>query len=73
MLGFILAIFKRKFRRVQNKRRQQGLCFCVRRCGGNKQRKLSKRDGFGIWDTESFDVKASTDARVLLMEVPMSR
>jgi redox-sensitive bicupin YhaK (pirin superfamily) len=35
--------------------------------------KLSKRDGFGIWDTESFDVKASADARVLLMEVPMSR
>ncbi len=35
--------------------------------------KLSKRDGFGIWDTESFKVKASENARVLLMEVPMSR
>ncbi|MDX1277391.1 pirin family protein [Oceanihabitans sediminis] len=34
--------------------------------------KLSRRDGMGIWDTESIDVKASENARVLLMEVPMS-
>ena len=35
--------------------------------------KLSKRDGMGIWNTESINVKASENARVLLMEVPMSR
>jgi hypothetical protein len=35
--------------------------------------KLSTRDGFGIWDTESFKVKASENARVLLMEVPMGK
>ena len=34
--------------------------------------KLAKRDGIGIWDTESITVKASENARVLLMEVPMS-
>ncbi len=34
--------------------------------------KLSKRDGMGIWDTESFNVKATDDARVLLMDVPMT-
>lgn len=34
--------------------------------------KLSKRDGMGIWDTDSISVKATEDARVLLMEVPMS-
>lgn len=34
--------------------------------------KLSKRDGIGIWDTDSISVKATEDARVLLMEVPMS-
>lgn len=34
--------------------------------------KLSKRDGMGIWDTDSFQVEASENARVLLMEVPMS-
>lgn len=34
--------------------------------------KLSKRDGMGIWDTESINVKATDNARVLLMEVPMT-
>lgn len=34
--------------------------------------KLSKRDGMGIWETDSISVKATEDARVLLMEVPMS-
>jgi hypothetical protein len=32
---------------------------------------LETRDGFGIWDTNSFDIKASTDAELLLMEIPM--
>jgi redox-sensitive bicupin YhaK (pirin superfamily) len=32
---------------------------------------LSMRDGMGIWDTESIDLSAISDARVLLMEVPM--
>lgn len=34
--------------------------------------KLSKRDGMGVWDTDSFTIKATEDARVLLMEVPMN-
>lgn len=34
--------------------------------------KLSKRDGMGVWDTNSFTVKATENARVLLMEVPMT-
>ena len=33
---------------------------------------LSKRDGMGIWNTDSFKVEATEDARILLMEVPMS-
>lgn len=33
---------------------------------------LSKRDGMGIWNVNSFDVVATKDARVLLMDVPMS-
>jgi redox-sensitive bicupin YhaK (pirin superfamily) len=33
--------------------------------------KLSKRDGMGIWNSDSFNVKATESARVLLMEVPM--
>lgn len=34
--------------------------------------KLTKRDGFGIWNTDSFTLKANSKARVLLMDVPMS-
>jgi redox-sensitive bicupin YhaK (pirin superfamily) len=32
---------------------------------------LEKRDGFGIWETDKIDFNATSDARVLLMEVPM--
>jgi redox-sensitive bicupin YhaK (pirin superfamily) len=32
---------------------------------------LSTRDGLGIWDVDSFDVKAIADADFLMMEVPM--
>lgn len=32
---------------------------------------LSKRDGFGIWDTDQFDIKATADTQLLLMDVPM--
>jgi redox-sensitive bicupin YhaK (pirin superfamily) len=34
---------------------------------------LQKRDGFGIWDAENINIKADSDAKVLLMEVPMGR
>lgn len=33
--------------------------------------KLEKRDGFGLWDVESLDITADSNAEVLLMEVPM--
>lgn len=32
---------------------------------------LETRDGFGIWETDSFDVTSISDAEFLLMEVPM--
>jgi redox-sensitive bicupin YhaK (pirin superfamily) len=32
---------------------------------------LNKRDGMGVWDTDSIHVNATENARVLLMEVPM--
>ena len=34
--------------------------------------KLSKRDGMGISDTENVSIKASSDAELLLMEIPMN-
>ncbi len=33
--------------------------------------KLNRRDGYGVWDTAAIDIKADSDAKVLLMEVPM--
>jgi redox-sensitive bicupin YhaK (pirin superfamily) len=33
---------------------------------------LETRDGFGIWDTATLDIKTTTDAEFLLMEIPMA-
>ena len=33
---------------------------------------LNKRDGFGIWNTDKIKIKANSNAKVLLMEVPMN-
>ncbi|TXE07354.1 pirin family protein [Gelidibacter salicanalis] len=33
---------------------------------------LHERDGLGIWDTETLDIKADSDTEILLMEVPMT-
>src|SRR5690554_694675 len=34
--------------------------------------KLSKRDGMGIWNTDTIKVKVTENAQILLMEVPMT-
>jgi redox-sensitive bicupin YhaK (pirin superfamily) len=36
-----------------------------------KGQELETRDGFGIWDVKSLDIKAGLDAEFLLMEIPM--
>ena len=33
---------------------------------------VETRDGIGIWDTDKIDIKATTDAEILLMDVPMT-
>ncbi len=33
---------------------------------------LGPRDGFGVWDTSSIEICAESDAKLLLMDVPMS-
>lgn len=33
---------------------------------------LGRRDAVGVWDTDSFEIHASEDAKLLLLEVPMS-
>ena len=37
-----------------------------------QNQKLDKRDGFGIWNTDSLNITATKGAKILLMEVPMS-
>lgn len=32
---------------------------------------LNTRDGFGMWNVKALDIKADSDAEILLMEVPM--
>jgi hypothetical protein len=32
---------------------------------------MNRRDGMGIWNTEQISIKATENAQVLLMEVPM--
>lgn len=34
--------------------------------------KLNERDGFGIWETDTFDFKINRKSKILLMEVPMT-
>ena len=33
---------------------------------------LGKRDALGVWDTESFDLYANQNSRILLIEVPLN-
>ncbi len=33
---------------------------------------LNKRDGYGVWDTDQLEYRANSNARVLVMEVPMT-
>ncbi len=32
---------------------------------------LNSRDGFGLWNIDEIEIKANTDAEILMMEVPM--
>jgi quercetin 2,3-dioxygenase len=36
------------------------------------EQKLSKRDGYGVWETDKISITADRDAEVLLMDVPMN-
>ena len=35
--------------------------------------KLEKRDALGIWETPELEIKATTNARFLVMEIPMKQ
>jgi redox-sensitive bicupin YhaK (pirin superfamily) len=35
--------------------------------------KLEKRDAVGIWETNEIEIKANSDSRFLIMEIPMEQ
>jgi redox-sensitive bicupin YhaK (pirin superfamily) len=35
--------------------------------------KLEKRDAIGIWETNELEIKANSDSRFLIMEIPMEQ
>jgi hypothetical protein len=35
--------------------------------------KLEKRDAIGIWETSAIEITANTDAKFLVMEIPMEQ
>jgi quercetin 2,3-dioxygenase len=41
-------------------------------CTINQQHNISPRDGLGMWNVETLDIKANqTDTEILIIEVPM--
>lgn len=55
-----------------NKRRNGMYFFVIEGEIEVEGQKLSKRDGFGIWDTDKATIKTGKDSHLLLMEVPMA-
>ncbi len=46
--------------------------FVIEGAGAMQGQPLEKRDGYGVWDTDKIAFEATSDSKVLLMEVPMT-
>lgn len=60
--------------RIRHQLKQSGngvYCFMLEGSLEIAGTRLDKRDGLGIWDTDSFEINTQAGAEVLLMEVPM--
>jgi redox-sensitive bicupin YhaK (pirin superfamily) len=70
---FNLGNFERGYEETyQIKDKQNGVYVFVLKGELNVEgQDLGKRDGFGIWDTDTISIQASKDASILLMDVPM--
>ena len=70
---FSLANFdKGTSRHYQIKKSGNGVyVFVIKGSANISDRQLSERDGLGIWDTDGFELTATSDAQILLMDVPM--
>ncbi len=57
---------------LQNPERNGVYAFVLNGDATINNQPLNKRDGFGIWNTATVDIKADTDTEILLMEIPMN-
>ena len=70
---FSLANFdKDTSRYYQIKKSGNGVyVFVIKGSANIGDRQLGERDGLGIWDVDGFELTATSDAQILLMDVPM--
>lgn len=70
---FSLANFdKDTSRHYQIKKSGNGVyVFVIKGSANIGDRQLGERDGLGIWDMDGFELTATSDAQILLMDVPM--
>ena len=70
---FSLANFDKGINRhYQIKKSGNGVyVFVIKGSANIGDRQLGERDGLGIWDTDGFELTATSDAQILLMDVPM--
>ena len=70
---FYLSDFDKYFSKKLN-RQKEGNGFYIMNIEGEIEvngEKLEKRDALGIWETPELEIKATTNARLLVMEIPM--
>jgi len=58
--------------KLKNKKNSGVYVFILTGSVDINEQKLSTRDGFGVWETEGFTVKANLNSELLLIEVPMN-
>ena len=72
---FYLSDFDKDFSKKLN-RQKEGNGFYIMNIEGEIEvngEKLEKRDALGIWETPELEIKATTNARFLVMEIPMEQ
>jgi hypothetical protein len=68
-LGNLKSGFKTEYK--VNKKGNGVYAFVIEGDVTINDQKLNKRDGFGIWGVDTFQIQADSHAELLLMEVPM--
>lgn len=58
--------------KLKNSDRNGVYAFVLKGNATINNQELNTRDGFGVWNVESLDIKADSNTEILLMEVPMN-